>query len=72
MTDPVIAAADAVVRARDDVENIKRLVGERKVGASALHTAEWTMHQALRNLDRAKEQQRLERLRSNHEPLDAA
>lgn len=69
MNDPVIAAAEAVVRARQDVENIKRLVGERKVGASALATAEWVMHQKLRDLDRAKAAQRPVYAT---EPLDAA
>lgn len=58
-------AVGALDEARQKVERLRRLVSVGEVGASSLTVAEWEMDQALRTVDRLKQQ-------TDYQPLDAA
>lgn len=53
---PDCPEAREVAAARDHAEHVRRLVGQQRLGASALSVAEYRLHRALDALDRARTQ----------------
>ena len=52
MTNRLAAALAELEEARSTERAVRTLVAERKEGASALSTAEWRLHLALRRVER--------------------
>ena len=52
--DAMAHALAELATARERTDQMRRLVAERKVGASALHTAESVLNAALRRVDKLK------------------
>jgi hypothetical protein len=61
------AAVAELQQARKDRDDLRRMVAERKVGASALHTAEYRLEMARRRVNTLFNSDA-----DDHEPLDAA